>query len=107
MPVPVAVLVQLPQSVGRGGAVVRRNREVGGALEDRELAGLAGDERDDLDARRAGADDRDPLAREVDALVRPAAGEVGPAGEAAGALDVGRLRHGKATGGHDVVPAPD
>ena len=79
----------------------------GGALEDRELAGLAGDERDGLDARRAGADDRDPLAREVDTLVRPAAGEVDLAGETAGAFDVGRLGHREAAGGHDVVPAPD
>ena len=107
MPVPVAVLAQLLQPVGRGGAVVRRDGEVRGALEDRELAGLAGDERDGLDARRAGADDRDPLAREVDALVRPAAGEVDLAGETAGAFDVGRLGHRKAAGGHDVVPAPD
>jgi hypothetical protein len=51
MPVPVAVLIQLLQSLGRGGTVVRRDGEVRGALEDRELARLAGDERDGLDAR--------------------------------------------------------
>ena len=88
-PVPVAVLAQLLQPVGRGGAVVRRDREVRGALEDSELAGLAGDQRDGLDARRSGADDRDPLAREVRARMRPAAGEVDPAGETPCAFDVG------------------
>ena len=89
MPVPVAVIAQLLQRAGRNGAVVRRDGEVRGALEDRELAGLAGDERDGLDARRTGSDDRDPLAREVGTLVRPAAGEVDLPGETAGAFDVG------------------
>jgi hypothetical protein len=106
MAVRVPVLVQLLQPVGRGRAVVRRDGEVRGALEDRELAGLAGDERDGLDARRTGSDDRDPLAREVSTLVRPAAGEVDLPGETAGAVDVGRLGHRQAASGHDVVPAP-
>ena len=106
VPVGVAVLVQLLQRLGRGRAVVRRDGEVRGALEDRELARLEGDERDGLDAGRAGADDRDPLAGEVDALVRPAAGEVDRPGETSGPFDVRRLRHRQAAGGHDVVPAP-
>src|SRR5581483_8459662 len=96
VPVAVAILVQLLQPVGRRGTVVRRDREVGGALEDGELAGLAGDERDGLDTRRAGADDRDALAGEVNALMRPSAGEVDRPGETPGAFDVGRLGHGEA-----------
>ena len=107
MPVRVAALVQLLQPIGRGRTVVRGDGEVRGALEDRELAGLAGDERDGLDARRTGSDDRDPLAREVSALVRPAAREVDLPGETARAFDVGRLGHRKTAGGHDVVAAPD
>ena len=50
---------------------------------------------------------RDALAGEVDALVRPAAGEVHLAREAIGALDVDLLRHRQAAGGHDVEAARD
>jgi hypothetical protein len=84
VPVRVAVDQKPLPPIGRGGAVVGRDGEVRGALEDREGAGLFGDERDGLDARRAGSDDRDPQAREVDPLVRPPTGEVDlPANEPA------------------------
>ena len=89
------------------GAVVGGHREVGRALEDGELRGLSGDDRDGLDRRRAGADDGDALAREVDALVRPAAGEVHVARERVGAGDVDLLRHRQAAGRHDVEPAAE
>src|SRR5580658_1789895 len=65
-----------------------------------------GDQRDRLDARGPGADDRDPLAGEVNALVGPLAGEVHLASEPVGALDIERLGHRKAAAGDDGVPAP-
>ena len=65
--------------------------------------GLLGDERDRLHRRRAGADDRDPLPGEVDAFVRPTAGEVHVAGEPVGSFDVDLLRHRQAAGRHHVV----
>ena len=89
------------------GPVLGRPREVRRALEDGELGGLLGDDRDRLDARRAGADDGHPLAGEVDALVRPAGRGVDVALEAVGALDVGHLRQRQAPGGHHEVAARD
>ena len=61
---------------GSSGALCAGTREVRRALEDVQVRGLLGDDRDRLDRRRAGADDADPLAGEVDALVRPVAGVV-------------------------------
>lgn len=54
--------------------IAHRDGPVGRALENGELANLAGDGLDHLDAGGAGADDAHPLAGEVDALLRPAAG---------------------------------
>ena len=88
----VAVGVERFERVGRDRTVVGRDREVRRSLEHGELSGLLGDDRDRLDARRPGADDGHPLAREVDALVGPPAGEVDRTGEPVAALDVGRLR---------------
>ena len=45
------------------------------------------------------------LPEKIDALVRPAAGEVHVAGERVGAGDVDLLGHGEAAGCHDVEPA--
>ena len=58
------------------------------ALEDREVAGLLGDHRDRLHAARPGADDADPLAGEVDAVVGPRTGVVPVALERVEARDV-------------------
>ena len=71
-------------------------REVRRALEDGELGRLTRDDRDRLDGGGAGADHRDALAGEVDAVMRPSAGVVRLALEALGALDVGRLRQRQA-----------
>src|SRR5262249_23820231 len=50
---------------------------------------------------------RDALPGEVDAFVRPARRVVRLAAEAVDALDVDRLRQGKAAARHDVEAAPD
>ncbi len=97
-----AVGFESRETVGRRGAVVRGDRERRRALEHRQLRGLRGDERDGLHARRPGADDRDSLPREVDAFVRPTAGEVHLAAEAIGTLDVDLLGHRQAAGRHHV-----
>ena len=57
-------------------AVVRGHGVVRGALEHEQLVGLLGDDRDRLDSRRAGADDADALAAEVDTFVGPLAGVI-------------------------------
>ena len=89
------------------GSVVRGDREAGRALEHGERLGLRRDDRDGLDGRRPGTDDRDALAGEVHALVRPATREVGGPLEAIGALNVYILGHRQRAGGHDVVLGRD
>src|ERR1700741_945277 len=58
------------------GLITRGDAVVGGALEDVEMPGLLGDDRNRLDARRSGADHRHPLAGEVDVIMRPVRGVV-------------------------------
>ena len=62
--------------LGGDRPVVERRAPVGGALVDGQRRGHLRDHRDDLHAAGAGADDRDPLAREVDRRRRPPAGVV-------------------------------
>ena len=83
--------------------VVRRDGVVGRALEHGEVRGLLGDDRDRLHGGRAGADDRDALAGEVDALLRPVAGVVAGAREGVEARELRRVGRGQAARGHDAV----
>ena len=69
--------------------VVQRRAPVRPALEHGELAHLVGDLADDLDAGRAGADHGDPLAGQLDRLVRPVVGVERAALEAVHALSGG------------------
>ena len=61
---------QLRLLVGRDRAVVERRAPVGAALVDGQRSDLVRDGGDDLDAARSGADDRHPLAGEVDRCLR-------------------------------------
>ena len=70
--------------------VVCRDRVIRRPLEDVEVGGLLGDQRDRLDRRRAGADHADALTGEVHALMRPMTGVVGRTGKP---VDAGDLRH--------------
>ncbi len=70
------------------------------ALEDRELADFGRDLGDELHRARAGADDRDPLAAEVDVVV-PASGVERRSLERVAAGDVGELRPVELTDGAD------
>ena len=76
-------------------------------LEHYEIGRLLGDDRDELNSRRAGADDCDALADEVDPAVRPAAGRERLALEGLGTVDLGRLRGREAARRHDVMAAGD
>ena len=76
--------------------VARRHAEIGGALEHGELAGLLRDDRNRLDARRAGADHRDPLAGEIHRLVRPVPGVIDLAGKVRETLEVRHAGIGQA-----------
>ncbi len=67
--------------------VVRRHRVRRGALEDGELGGLLGHDRDRLDGGRPRADDAHSQAGEVDALVGPAPRVVARPRERVGAVD--------------------
>jgi hypothetical protein len=71
-----------------------------GALEDGQVVGLLGDDRDGLDAGRAGTDDADPLPGQVDALMRPVRGQIGRASERLDARDLGQFRRRQAAGRH-------
>src|SRR6185436_18113589 len=72
-----------------------------------QMRGLFGDQRDRLDARRARADHGDALSREIDAVMRPAAGEIDLALEILDAVDLRRLWRGEAARRHDVMAAGD
>ena len=87
--------------------MVCRDREVRRALEHGQLLGLLRNDRDRLDRRRAGADDRHPLAREVHLVVWPTPGEVHLALEPIGAGNIGHLRDREAAGGHHIVLGDD
>src|SRR4030095_2667946 len=88
--------VRVEGRVARWGAEVRR------ALEDEQVRGLSRDDRDRLDGRGAGADHPDPLAAEVDALVRPASRVIRGTPEALPARKLRYLGRGQATGRHDA-----
>ncbi len=80
--------------------VVGRDCVVGRALEHGEVCRLLGDDRDRLDARRPGADDRDPLAGEVDRFVRPPPRVEEAAAVVAHARELGGVGRREAPGGH-------
>ena len=100
-----AVAFQQAEAIGRRRAVVGGQGKVRRALEDGQLGRLLGDQRDRLDAGRPRADHRDALAGEIDALMRPAAGEIDLALEILDAVDLRRLGRGETAGGHDVIAA--
>ena len=78
--------------------------ELGRALEDREAAGLPGDDRNRLHAAGAGAYDRHAFSRKVDGVVRPGAGVVPVALEGLQPLDPGDVARGYAADAGDEVP---
>src|SRR5919112_2826176 len=84
--------------------VAKRDGVVGGTLEDGEVIRLLGDLRGDLDAGRAGADDSDPLAGELDALVGPLGGVIPVAGEGLYAGYVRHVRRRQSAQGGDEEP---
>ena len=83
------------RGVAGGDAVIGR------ALEHGEVFGGGGDDRDRLDAGRAGADLADALAGEVDAVMGPEPGVVGGAGEGVDAGDAGHVGGREAADGGD------
>ncbi len=83
--------------------VLRRNGVVRCALEHEELRGAGSDVRNGLDRGRAGANDGDALASEVDALVRPAAGMEGATGEGLAARHFRHVRGRETACRHDAV----
>src|SRR5208283_463406 len=66
------VLLELALRLGADGAIAQRRTVIRRALEDRELADVLGDLRDQLNRRRTGPDYRDALAGEVHTFLRPA-----------------------------------
>ena len=94
------------RSIRRVAPVVARDHPRGGALVDvevgRDLLHLG----DDLDRRRAGPDDRHPLAGEVDRVVPPGGVEE-RAREGLDALDLRQARLGQAAGAGDQRACDD
>ncbi len=87
--------------------VMSRNAEIGRALEDVEMGRLGRDMRDRLDRRRAGADDGDLLAGEIDALMRPEARVVRAPFELVEPGEIGLLRRRQAARRHDAEARRD
>ena len=86
--------------------VLRRPRERRRALEHREVVGDLRQLGDGLHARRAGADDADALALELDALLGPEARLHDRARERVDARAVRAVRRREAAGRHDRRTAP-
>ena len=87
-------------SVRVEGTVVRRRGVRRGPLEHGQPGGLLGNDRDRLDPGRAGADDGDPLAADVDGLMWPNGRVVGRSAERVDAVDLWQLRRRQAAGRH-------
>ena len=83
---------------------MRGHAEVGGALEDVQVLRLPGQLRDQLDPGRAGADDADALAGELDPVLGPARGVVPLALELVEALERRAVHRRQASRGHHAVP---
>src|SRR5262249_41401174 len=88
--------LRVERGVARGHAEVRR------ALEDEQVRGISSDDRNRLDGRGAGADPPDPLAGEIDAVVRPATGVIGLATERVAPREPRHLRGRETAGRHDA-----
>ncbi|MCY0153342.1 hypothetical protein OEG86_15040 [Hoeflea alexandrii] len=83
--------------------VAHRQAPAGRALIDIEFARLAADFLHDLDAGRAGADNADPLAGEVDLLMRPFLRPEDLAPELADPFDLRILGDGQGARRHDAI----
>jgi hypothetical protein len=88
-------------------SVVGGNAEIGRALKDVEVSRLLRDERDRLDRGGAGADHRDALAPEIDAVMRPVARLVPFPLEAIEPRKGRRLRRRETPRRHDAEPRRD
>jgi hypothetical protein len=93
---------QPPLRAGEG-TVGARGDPRRGPLEDRDLGGLVGEVRDELDGRRPGADHPDAFAGEV-VVVIPAGRVEEPAREGVEPRQVGDHRLGQRSGGRDEEP---
>src|SRR5262249_60592486 len=80
---------------------------VGRRLEAEQVPGLARDDRNRLDRRRAGADHGHALAAEVHAFVWPVSRVIPAARERLAPGDIRHLSIRQATGGHDAEPRAD
>src|SRR5262249_26123843 len=87
----------LPPALGLWGdeRVPARRTVIGCTLEDSEMGDVFGNFRNELHGGGAGADDRHPLAREIDFFLRPARGVIRLALEAVDALKGRRIAGGQ------------
>jgi hypothetical protein len=90
----------LPEFQGQR-RVARRHRVVRGPLENGQMLCRRGDDRRRLDTGRARADHADPLAGEVDAVMRPLTGVVPIAHEVLAPGEIRHVRRGQAADGGD------
>lgn len=94
--------LDLGVALGAHRRIAGRHRVVRRALEHVQVLGFAGDHRRRLDARRAGADQPDALARELDTFVRPLTSVVPVAPELVQTGDVRHVGRRQAShGAHD------
>src|ERR1051325_2223313 len=90
--------------IGIERSVACRQAEIGCPLKDVKMLRLPGDDRYRLDARRAGANDTDPQAGEIGALMRPQASVVPFPLETLQTRVVRRPRRRKIARRHDAEP---
>ena len=88
---------------GANLAVAQRGAPIRGALKNGQLFTLGGDGLNDLDTGRAGADDADALAREIDRFFRPAGAVQRQTGEVFHSCIVRKLVGRQQPGGADHV----
>src|ERR1700730_15731642 len=92
--------LRIDRPVAQGRAIIRR------ALENRQMANLLGDFRDELNCRGARADDTDAFAGELDAFLGPSRGVKRLALEALDPGKAGDVLRGKDTDGRDEESCP-
>src|SRR3984893_2120406 len=92
--------LRIDRPVAQGRAIIRR------ALEDRQMANLLGDFRDELNRRGARADDADAFAGELDAFLGPSRGMKRLALEALDRGKAGDVLRGKDTDCRDEESCP-
>ena len=100
------IALELADALWRQRRIARGDAETRRALEDGQMLGLLGDDRDRLDARGSGADHAHSLAGEINACVWPQPGVIPSAHKSIQTRNTGHLRRREAAHRGDQILGP-